>query len=299
MAGEAAGGQGSGGDSGGAPAPSSSPSESTASSAPTSPGAQAPSGVSEGQGQTSESDNSLSSGFLQQIPEADRAIIAPYIEQWDAGVTRRFQELHSEYSPYKQFLEAGYSAEDFGRAQQLYEMLDQDPKTLYNLLTQHFAGEEEQALSGQEQGQVGTDDLGDIPPALQERLQKQDQLLEAMAQHIIGQQEAQQTAEQDKQYAEYLKTLKTQFGEFDEDFVTTKIANGMSGEGAVKEYLAILERAKGELEKQGAGPGAQVPPVLSGNGAPSIDLPDIKGASKGDTIDLVANLLKASNSTGA
>src|SRR6266702_3198402 len=35
--------------------------------------------------------------YLEQIPESVRGVVEPVFKNWDAGVTQRFQQLHSQY----------------------------------------------------------------------------------------------------------------------------------------------------------------------------------------------------------
>jgi uncharacterized protein YciW len=39
--------------------------------------------------------------YLAELPETVRSLVEPTFKKWDGDVTRRFQELHSEYDPWK------------------------------------------------------------------------------------------------------------------------------------------------------------------------------------------------------
>lgn len=46
-------------------------------------------------------EDSLGNQFLSKIPEQDRPIVGKYVKDWDGNVTKKFQELHERYKPYK------------------------------------------------------------------------------------------------------------------------------------------------------------------------------------------------------
>ena len=144
-----------------------------------------------------EGGDSLGNAFLERVPPEDRPIVEPYVKQWDAGVTRRFQALHSTYDPYREFVESQVDPTQMQNALQLYELLDTNPQQLYLLLQQ-----EAQANGwGQQQGQPGSqiegqqnDAFQGLPPQVveqittqQQQLERQQQALEAVAGWIQAQ----------------------------------------------------------------------------------------------------------------
>ena len=55
-----------------------------------------PTDTGEGSG---EADYSISSDFLKNVPDSDRAVVSRYIKDWDAGVTKRFRKFMVNTSP--------------------------------------------------------------------------------------------------------------------------------------------------------------------------------------------------------
>src|SRR5687768_1195528 len=47
-------------------------------------------------------EESLGNQFLNKIPEQDRNIVAKYVKDWDAQVTRKFQDYSSKLKPWEQ-----------------------------------------------------------------------------------------------------------------------------------------------------------------------------------------------------
>ena len=69
-------------------------------------------------------------GILNKIPEQDRNIVAKYIKDWDGNVTKKFQEIHENYKPYKEF----GSVEDLKTAMEIISQMNNDPIGFINLM---------------------------------------------------------------------------------------------------------------------------------------------------------------------
>lgn len=210
------------------------------------------------------------SKYLEGVPTAFRPTIEGRFKEWDADVTRKFQQVHSEYEPYKAFqplLDAGYDP------QQLYQLADtinNDPRRLYDALVSNFG--DEWGLNGQvqtpEQGQHGTnvdEDLLESDP----RYAELKSTVDIMADIFLEQHRREQEQTEDQQLDQYLGALKQQFGEYDEKVVLGLMNAGLSGEDAVKAYQNSITQALQQRNRP------QAPRILgSGGGIPteSVDL---------------------------
>lgn len=185
--------------------------------------------------------------FLSRVPEADREVVGKYIKDWDAGVTRRFQDVHAQYEPYKQL--GDY--ETLTQYKAVYEYLKNNPQKVYQTLRETFEQQE------QEQPE---EEYGELPPAVVEKLRMMDQqgqLLQALAERVIGMNNATQEAQEDQELDRYMNWLSSQYGVFDEDYVLAKMQTGMDGVKAVEEFQ----------QKYGGQQSRQPFTVLSGGGA--------------------------------
>src|SRR6516164_6951134 len=109
-------------------------------------------GQGQGQPQGQPSEYSLAEGFLGRVPQEHRSIIEPYVKQWDAGVTRRFAELHSQLQPYTELGDL----ETLQAAAGLAQMLEENPYQVYGILHQALMnGEMIDPQSGQPFQQPG------------------------------------------------------------------------------------------------------------------------------------------------
>lgn len=252
-------------------------------------------------GQAGEEDNFLPDGslggdFLQRVPEEHREILKPYVGQWDAGVTRRFQSIHSEYEPYKQFKENGISADVLQQGVTLVDLLNNNPNYLFQLLKQEL-GDEQGSGEPPQSGQ--NEELQGLPPELLDRFNNNENALKGLVDYLVNQEQAQKEAAEDQALADLLTSLHTEYGNFDDGFVVGRIAQGMTPDDAIKEWNSVLQAALSDQDKSGNGPGASAPPVLRGGGR-SLPLggTDVKKASNKDVTDLVTNVLQQANASG-
>lgn len=248
-------------------------------------------GDTPGSGQGGGNPYSLADNFLQGVPDEHRPILEPYVKKWDAGVTRRFQEIHSQYEPYKQLGEP----DQLSQAVEIYQLLDQNPQLVYQILHQQFGqapgqGVGNQQIEDEEEEENPFSQFQEVLTPFQQQMQQQQQMLEALAQVVVGKAQQERQAEEDRQLDQYLTNLKQEFGEFDEKFVLSQMANGMSGEDAVKAFYDTVQQF---AQKQQA-PLQGLPKVLSGGGAPPPEGNVSKLGDK-DVRSLVANLVKQAN----
>lgn len=244
--------------------------------------------------------NSLASGFLQQVKEDHRPIVEPYVAQWDAGVTRRFQELHSQYAPFKAFLDAGYDQQAIVGALQLQTLLDNNPQYVLQRLQEELGIQQQLSEQGQEPTpQPGNSQFQGVPQELVEKLQKQDELLQAMGAILMQEHEQKTTQQEDEMLDKYMANLHKEFPTgFDDQYVLTLMGQGVDGPTAVKQFQTMLQQHAGQQEQQGNGPGSLAPTVIGGGGALPLGDTDIKKASDKDITSLTAGILAAANKTG-
>lgn len=244
--------------------------------------------------------NPFLDGILAQIDPAHRPIVEPYLGKWNAGVTRRFQELHGELAPYK---ELGADPDTLAEAYRLYQMIDTNPQGVMEILQQALeelgvtpgaAPQQGQAPQGQGNppapaGEPQASQLTALPPELEQRLGTFESVLEAMAQRFLQQEDTQTQEAEDAQLDQYLGNLRTEFGDFNEQFVIAQMMAGMSGEDAIKAYHNAIQA---EVNKRSRMP--NVPPTLGGGGGVPNEGKSITDASSKETKNLVANILAAS-----
>ena len=250
-----------------------------------------------GESQQAQPPETWGSEFLESLDEAQRKQLEPLINKWDAGVTRRFQELQTRYAPLQPLLESGVDVAEVSNALQIYNLLDTNPNYLYQLLkTELESGEggAEGGVQGQ-QGLQGEEEY-DLPPQVRQELDQLRQVVEALAQSTLDQRSQATEAQEDASLDEYLGLLKAEKGEFDEHYVLSRMMQGMDGAAAVDAWNSTLQ---GFLQQAGQGngappvPGSNLPPVLSGGGVP-VTTENITTAKDKDVKDMVVKMLEQS-----
>ena len=232
---------------------------------------------------------SLSGDFLSKIPEADRAVVGRYVKDWDSGVTKRFQEIHDQYKPYKDL----GSVEQIQQAMEVYDLLDNSPEVIYEALQQHFGaqqnGQNQQIPVTQPQQPPSNPQLQQtLDPfltPLQSKLDEQQKMLENMAQVILAGNQREQEAAEDRALDQYLADLEQQYGKFDQRAVLMGLYEGKDGPTAIKEW-------KDSLTQWAPQPQQNIPPPLMGGSVPSNQV-DVGQMSDKDVKQLTANVFAA------
>lgn len=233
--------------------------------------------------------------YLEKFPSSLHPVAREVFTEWDGNVTKRFQDLHSTYEPYKPFVEQ-WEPESIQEALQLAQALEANPQEFYNAMAKAYGfAESEQGAENQPEVEAPQEFEYDPDDPLQVRLSQQEELLRTLSDHILGQREAQEQAriqaEQDAALDTAMNTLKQQHGEFDEQYVLMQIANGVDPEDAVKQFQTLV----GTWAARQNAPAASAPRVIgSGGGLPSTKVDPANLNSK-QTKDLVVELLRSQN----
>jgi len=244
-------------------------------------------------------DDTLGSAFLKNIPEVDRRVLEPYVKQWDQGVNKRFQEIHAQYRPYK---ELGADPEDLRNAMAIWQMLDEEAgqRQLLTNLAGHLGIDLEaaiQALAAQQQDQQSAQmDQQVSDPRYQglsseflEEYGQMRQLMQAVGQFLVNQQQQTSAQQQDQELKTYLSELHKKHGDFDEEWVLMKMSQGMDGEKAVGAFKSFVQNI---VNTAGGNSRLQPPPILGGQGAVPSSQVDPSKFSPGESKTTFAKMLE-------
>jgi hypothetical protein len=221
---------------------------------------------------------------LEALPESVRHLVEPVFKEWDSKTTQRFQELHTQYEPYKPVLESGYDPSTIQQTIALAEALEQDPQAVVAALAEAYGidlGRQNEELDEED------DEDEDSDP----RLKQHEEMLATMAQYLMTQQQEQQQAQEDDLLDQALAELQEKHGAFDERYVLTLLANGYDPEQAVLEYKNAIQQATGGQPVK-----PQAPTILgSGGGTPTTTIANPSELNPKDTKNLIVEMLKAAN----
>lgn len=253
--------------------------------------------------------------MLNQIPEAERQYVEKYIGQWDAGLQRQVQEVQARYAPYEPYTD--FDPDDLEMATRVWDMFNQDPTGTIEMLqkaAQQQSGfqpppqpqyQPQQSAQGPPTGQYGAQQgqgfvpqiqqqpqYAQLPPHVEQMLQRQQTFMEQMAMTQQQQIQAQQEMAEDQQFEQYLETLHRELGDFDDNIVINNLASGMDPAQAVQAF-----RSQWQPVAQGGNGGPPVPPpvpVLNGGSAVPGQVP-IAQASTQQRFSVVKQMLDHAN----
>jgi hypothetical protein len=235
--------------------------------------------------------SSFAQEILKGVPQDHLPILEPHLKKWDAGTTRRFQDLQNQYKHYSNL---GWDEETTQHMAEVYRVLNEEPERLYEALANELGlGEQEQ--NDESTGGQSAQEFQGLPPEIQARIDQQEQILQALATVVLEGQTKQQESMEDSEFESYLGLLKQEYGNFDEEYVCSMIANGMDGEAAVKQWMGKVQ----EAINQANGSTEHLPDALlssSGGGAvPQQESQKLGQIPQKDIRSLIANVMGQAN----
>lgn len=220
---------------------------------------------------------------LGAVPEEYHQALTPHLQKWDQGVNQKFQDIHKEYEQWKPYKEQGLDKQTVDFALGVMSQLENDPMEIYKALHSYLG---EQGLL-EALGQEDDDDEEDAGLPDDPRFSELQEGFSTLAEAWLSQEQAKQEAEEDAKLEVELKQMTQKYGDFDEEFVLSKMVNGMDTEDAVKSYFAYVDKILHERNRPNP------PRVIGSAGAfPGQGSIDPKKLTDRGRKDLVADMLK-------
>lgn len=241
-------------------------------------------------------DYGLSESFLNQIPEEHRGIVGKYVKNWDGTVTKKFQDIHEQYKPYKELGEL----EELQRAAKFANEFRQNGEGMFGKMLKGFFetyGDQAYArlneLMGiqtqQEAGEMAYNDDGEWedfangeeePDPRDIQLANMAEKLEQFEQWQAEQQEKAEMAEASSVLDNLVSQIHTARNDIPEEFI-------LDGFAAMKNPQQIVESWDswfGGRQTNGQQPvstSRPLPPNVGGQGGvPSAGQVDVKSLDK-------------------
>lgn len=193
--------------------------------------------------------------YVKDLPASVVPLVEPIFKKWDGDVTQRFQTVHSDYEPlkpFRQIVDNGWDFNDVQQALVLAQQLNENPQAVYNALQEAYG-------YGAEQGQSDDENVGfSDPEYVDPNLQRYMEMTETMAQLLTQQQQSEQQAREDAELDQTLTALAEKHGQFDPEYVMTKVYAGNTWEQAIEAYQGLINNVAANR------PAA--PPVIMGSG---------------------------------
>ena len=241
---------------------------------------------------------SLASPFLERIPAQDRDVVGRYIKEWDSGAQKKFREYQGRIKPYS---ELG-SVEDLTKYRNFALGFQQNPEMMFKLmwegLQQQYGDDfethlmrilelqaeqegqqqmaDEQYYPGQEYQQEEPDPLGEVTSKLDQ-----------METWIKERETAEREQLEQSKLNELLGQMHEKFGEFDDTWILTRLADGRTIPQALQDWQQMVA-------KYSQGTQRQAPVVMGGQGGvPSsqVDAAKLRGKDRRTAVEaLLAGL---------
>lgn len=239
--------------------------------------------------------------ILSEIPAVLHDKVRPTLEKWDKGVTERLGQVHSQYEPYKAFVEGGITAEQLEAANRLYHALDSDPEGFYKQLQEHYKfGVSGQGQQSEAEPELDLGEYSNTPEDLSQNplFKAQAEQLAAMQAQFNADKEAKEQAEADA----WLDTRQTQITaelaekkiEPDWDYILNKAAMEASTTNNYDAALTNATVAYTALVMKQRTPVANTlaPPVMTPNGSVPASQFDPNALADTERRQLLAQMLE-------
>lgn len=199
--------------------------------------------------------------LLDVMPSSLHSQITPHLSKWDQNFQSKVQEVHSQYEPYKPYLENQVNPEQIDYALSILQAIEERPAEVVKALQVYVGADEEQGLENQEEdnGQGESPELFEHP-----EYQRMREMVETMAQLLVQQRQTETEAAEDSELEQDLKAARDQHGDYDEEWVLTKLYNNseMTVDDAVKAYKEFESGIASRHRQPGPpvlGPGGSIP----------------------------------------
>lgn len=226
---------------------------------------------------------------LNVIPKELHQQIIPHFQKWDSGFNSQLQKVQSQYEPYKAyepFVQNQIPIEEVQQGYGLLRAIYEDPSKVITAIQQAFNLEQQEIAN--EQQEVTNEQFGNIPEHVAAQLQRQEQMLNTMAQIMMQQRNQQLAVSEGQKLDKILADLHKEHGEFNEEIVLQLAAQRDGDIGAaLQAYQTAIQQ---EAARRNA---PRAPRLLSPGGSAPSNVIDPRKLNSQDTIKLVVDTLKA------
>lgn len=221
-----------------------------------------------------ESINPAWNDLLGVIPQGLHGAVTSHLKTWDQNYQQGIQKVHSQYEPYKPFLDSGTDPEALNNAMLIMQNLEADPEKFAKALVEHYGLQ--LGGQGQELQQTQEELEEEVPFDITQHpaFQRLDQGFNLLAQQTLTQHEQAE--------------MNAAEADLDAQMAVAKEANPNLDEGYVYQYMnahecdvataaAAYQQFADNLIQNYRPPGANAPRLMGGGGGlPSQAVPVAK-----------------------
>ena len=172
--------------------------------------------------------------FLNIIPEDLHSQITPILSQWDKNIQAKFDTVASEWEPYKNFKDNKIDPQNLEFGINLVNQLSNDPKSVYDALKEHYKFDIDKITDTAKPSKEDTEDTVD---PYETRFREYDDRINLLSRALIAKHQKEAEELEDRKLNNELDSLRKTHGDFDEQWVLSRMYNGVKAEDAVKNYL--------------------------------------------------------------
>lgn len=211
--------------------------------------------------------------ILADIPKEFHGKIAPKLKSWDQGVSQRFQKIHEEYAPLKQFRDNGVTPEQLQNAWEISQALENDPVDfnirLRDMLVAQGRIQEAEAVQDKIEAQQEEDDP--YTAQIQQLRSQQEQFQQTLQQAYLEEKNEQVMAEARSQVDAEIADLTSKIGQMSPAYLQ-EIGTRASIMGQQQHRIVSLQEAHEATQRliqfgNQSRPGANAPRVSAGGGS--------------------------------
>lgn len=243
-------------------------------------------------------DNPAWNEVLEVLPSEFHHMVKPHFAKWDQGVQKKFEQVHSQYDPYKPFIENKVSPDELNAALQMMQLMANEPRRVYDKLTEYY-GDEWGLNSGQGQPndvdgfEDYEDAVGEEPqgfdennPYFQQLKRQQDVIAEYLAKEVESKEFAKINQEIDQQF----NAVSQKYGDLTQEDVNIIVSIATTQNVSVTDAAEVLFNRLGQVQPKNSSAG--LPPIVpTGGGVPNAPINPAELSNK-DTKHLVESILR-------
>lgn len=177
--------------------------------------------------------------FVSKIPEDLRGELGPQLKERVTGIESKYEPLRQ----WEDFSKQGYTPDTAKTALDVYKVLENNPREVYDTIGKHLGITPAQA-------QAVIEDLEENGESEDPRIARLQQQVETMSQIMLSQREqetqAQQAAEAEKQIEKEISEVKKKYGDDipEDQIIMRMLHKGMSADDAAKEYISFVDEVR-------------------------------------------------------
>lgn len=173
---------------------------------------------------------------LSVIPPELHSQVTPYFQKWDQNYQNGIQKVHSQYEPFKPYVEQGLDTEQINYALSVMQAIENNPQEVLTALQAYMGLDEEQ---GQEPADFEDDNT---PEYLKDpEITRMREMVDTMAELLVQQRQQEVEAQEDTRLESELSQARETHGDFNEEWVIKAMIadENLSVEDAVQQFKAL------------------------------------------------------------